>query len=131
MFNEKDLEFIFGTRGLGVNDIKKVNRYPLTNIGTDSEGNLIAEIAVAGFDKSELSIESKGNEIHITGEKSTMVNEVDINYVQKHISSEDFERILVLHDNYVGGDVTAKVENGLLTLKVTPKEPTKKLITID
>lgn len=126
MFTQRDLDFIFGT---GIAGTKKVNRYPLTNIAEDDEGNLIIEVAVAGFSKKEIDIEVKGNELHITGKKEALPS--DINYHQKHISTDDFERVLGLHEKFVGGDISATFKNGLLTIRVIPKEPTKKLIKID
>jgi len=124
MFTQRDLEFMFGPVSP-----KKVNRYPLTNIAEDDNGDLIIEIAVAGFSKKEIDIEVKGNELHVVGKKEALPT--DITYHQKHISTDDFERILGLHEKFVGGDISATFKNGLLTIRVIPKEPTKKLIKID
>lgn len=125
MLTQRDLEWFFGN---GIGSTEKVKRYPLTDIGTDENDNLIINVAIAGFDKDDIDIEIQGNELHISGtvEEPT----TDVKYVQKHISNNDFERILVLHENYIGGDIEAKVEKGILTIKIQSKEPARKLIEI-
>ena len=114
----------------------KVARYPLTNLGVDSDDNLHIEVAVAGFGKNDIELEQKGNYLIITGSKLNAVNESNdgedngIHYIQQHISSKDFERTIVLNENYVGGDIKADVANGILNIVVKPNEPTRKLIQI-
>jgi HSP20 family molecular chaperone IbpA len=57
-------------------------------------------------------------------------SETGVKYIQKHISSNSFRRIIILHDNYVGGDVQADMADGILNITVEPKEQAKKLIKI-
>ena len=123
MFTQRDLEWFFGPTSTG-----KVQRYPLTNIGTYEDETLLIELAIAGFDKNEVELELKGNQLHVIGKKEALPS--DIKYIQQHISDTNFERILVLHENYVGGDIKANFKNGILSITVTPKEPTRKLIAI-
>jgi HSP20 family protein len=109
----------------------KVNRYPLTNLGVDENDNsLIIEIAVAGFGKKDVKLDLKGNVLHIIGNKLKNLDEEKVNYIQRHISISEFERTIVLHDNYVGGDITANLEDGILTIKVSSKIPSVKEIPI-
>lgn len=107
---------------------QKIERYPLTNIGYDKEGLLIIEVAVAGFNKENIELEVKGNQLHITGTKSSET--CNISYLQKHISTNNFERVIVLHEDYVNGDVFASVYNGILTITVKPKETSKRIVNI-
>lgn len=125
MYNEiiKDLDWFFKTP-----DMPKVHRYPLTNLGIDKDDNLIFEIAIAGFTRDEIKIEQYGNKIIVKGSKREQNN--DIKYFQQHISASDFERIIVLHDKYVDGEITANMENGILTLKIKPSDKNYKLIEI-
>ena len=106
----------------------KVHRYPLTNLGIDKDDNLIIEIAIAGFTRDEIKIEQHGNKIIVKGSKREQNN--DIKYFQQRISTSDFERIIVLHDKYVDGEITANMENGILTLKIKPSNKNYKLIEI-
>lgn len=126
MFTQRDLDWLFGRTNSGV-----VARYPLTNIGFDADEVLYIDVAIAGFSKDEIQIEQKENKLYITGRKLTGSNEVT--YIQEHISKNDFERVIVLSENYVDGTITANVSNGLLIIQIEPelpKEPTKKLIQI-
>lgn len=121
-----ELDWIFKSSMQG----EKIPRYPLTNIGYDDEDNLFIEIAVAGFNKNDIKINLRGNEIHIIGEKKD-TNESNIRkYLQQHISTNNFERIIVLHELYVNGDIDAEFQNGILTIIVKPKESAKKEIKI-
>lgn len=108
----------------------QVARYPLTDLYVDKDNNLHIDVAIAGFKRENIEIELKGNQLHIIGIKTDFSNNPDNTYIQKHISSSDFKRIMVLHENYVGGEISANIEDGILSIKVIPKEPTRKLITI-
>lgn len=121
--NTRDLDWFFRPTFEG-----KVARYPLTNLGYDENKVLYIEVAVAGFGKDDIELEQKGNQLHISG-KMPEVDE-NVTYIQQHISASDFERIVVLHENYVGGDIQANVINGVLTITVRPKEQAKRLISI-
>jgi HSP20 family molecular chaperone IbpA len=127
MLNDRDLEWFFKTP---FSDQTKVARYPLTNLGVDEDKNLRIEVAVAGFSKDDIEVEVKGYNLVITGEKK-VEEESTINYLQQNISNTAFKRIVVMHDDYVGGDIDANVENGILTINVTPKEQQRKLISIN
>ncbi len=102
---------------------EKVQRYPLTNIGRDNNKNLIVEIACAGFDKSELTIETEENMIVIKGHH--VEGEKDISYIQNHISTSDFTRKIYMVPLYVGGEISATYKDGILTLVVKPNEERK------
>lgn len=122
----RDLEWFFRSPSMDT----KIARYPLTNLGIDKEKNLIIEVAIAGFGKDDVELELKGNQLHIRGKKDAAEESDEVNYIQKHISDTSFERIIVLHENYVGGYINAKVKDGILTVFVAPEEPQKKLIKI-
>lgn len=107
----------------------KVARYPLTNLGVDENNKLLIEVAIAGFNKNDVELELKGNQLFIRGTKTDVVDN-KIKYIQQHISSSSFERVIILHENYVGGDITAKFVDGILSINVEPKEQSKKLIAI-
>lgn len=123
LINEKDLDWFFK-----VLPTDKVTRYPLTNLGIDENGIFHIEIAVAGFDKRDINLEQKGNALHLSGTKEPVEN--TIKYMQRHISVTPFERSIILHDDYIGGKVDAKVENGICTITVQPKENAKYSIDI-
>ena len=123
----KDLDWM-----LESTETKKVRRYPLTNLGVDENETLVIEVAVAGFGPNDMDISTSGNELIIEGtnpeSENAQKNEID--YFQKHISSENFKRIIRLSDEYVQGEVFAKYTNGILTITVSKTEEPKKLIEI-
>jgi len=132
MLTQEDLQWLFGTASMGTRT-NKVTRYPLTNIGMMGEEKIAIKIACAGFKKDEIDLELKGNQLIITGTKDTEDTEdfePEINWIQEHISSDNFERILTLSENYVGGDIEAEMEDGIIDITITPKEPTRKLIQL-
>jgi len=121
----RDLDTLFDAPNGGT-----VQRYPLTDISYNKEsGDLQVEIACAGFGRDDLDIELVGNTLIITGIKEEVENE-NIEYVQKHISTKSFERKIKLHQDYVGGEVQAEYNDGLLTIKVKRQEQPKQLIEI-
>lgn len=113
-------------------DLKKIfNRdahYPSTDIIT-KDNNLIIDIAIPGFERDNIDIEIIGNELIISGENLEEIE--DKEYHQKQINRKQFERIIVLRKEYASGDVSAKLENGILTVTIKPKEEKRKSIFID
>lgn len=123
MLTNRDLEFIFGNK-FG----EKVNRYPLTNISVDDEETIIVEIAVAGFDKSEIEVEEIDNYILVKGSKDAEPS--DVEYIQKHISTDSFERKIILNEKYIGSESEVYLKNGLLTIIIKPIKKEKKKLRI-
>lgn len=101
----------------------KVQRYPLTNLGRDKDNNLVIEIACAGFGLDELSIQTEDNMIIIKGHHEEKTS--DVKYIQEHISSTDFVRKIYMIPLYVGGQISASLNNGILTIIVKPVEEKK------
>jgi len=120
----KDLEWL-----LDVPAGKEPRRYPLTNISYD-DNKVFVDVAVAGFGPDDIDIELEGDTLIITGEKSEEKFDEDRQFVQKHISSESFERKIKLHPDFVSGDISATYKNGILGISITKKEKPKKLISI-
>jgi HSP20 family protein len=119
-----DLDWIFETpRG-------KTTRYPLTNLYINDSGDVIVEIAAAGFDKDNIDVELIGDTLVITGKYEETEEEKKRDYIQKHISSSSFERKIRLHKDYLNGDIEAEYKNGLLRVIVKKKEQPRKLIEV-
>jgi len=118
----KDMGFIFD------NPEKEVKKYPLTDIATDSNDNLIINIAIAGFSKNDIDIELEGNLLIISGSKEKIVE--DLEYHQKYISSKDFSRNIELSKEYSDSEIDAEIKDGILKIKIPKAEKPKKLIEI-
>ena len=82
--------------------------FPKYNIQKNDDGTYVIELALAGFEKNDVSVNFSKGILSISGQKE----ENDHNYVQKNISNRNFE----IHF-HVSNEVEvkrAKMENGLL-----------------
>lgn len=124
--NDRDLDWFFRSPTMN----EKITRYPLTNLAMQGD-DLLIEVAIAGFSKDNIEIELKGNQLHISGIMDESEEDTDVKYIQRNISSTPFKRVIMLHDNYVGGEIKADVSNGILSLIVSPVEQHRKIIRIE
>jgi molecular chaperone IbpA len=106
------------------------SNYPPYNIIKESETIWKIEVAVAGFDESELDVEIVNNELIVTGAVNKE-NKVEAQYLHQGIAGRDFERTFALADNVeVKG---ASVKNGILTVTlehIVPESAKPKKIAI-
>ena len=94
--------------------------YPPYNI-IKYEGNQYAlEIAVAGFDISEIDIDIAGSNLTIAGEKKSTLPEGAV-YIHKGISTRSFKRTIPLGDHIVV--TNAVIKNGMLTINLEREIP--------
>jgi len=93
--------------------------YPPYNIEVTDEDEYQITMAVAGFTDDELSIESKQNELTVSGEKSG--SEDDRQFLHRGIATRSFERKFQLADHvFVKG---ARLEHGLLHIDLYRELP--------
>ena len=94
------------------------NSYPPYNIERTGDDAYTISMAVAGFEQSELNVETKENTLTISGVK----NKDDAkNYLYQGIAERNFERRFQLADHV---KVTnAKLENGLLHVDLVREIP--------
>ena len=106
------------------------SNYPPYNIIKESETIWKIEVAVAGFDESELDVEIINNELVVSGAVNKE-NKVETQYLHQGIAGRDFERTFALADNVeVKG---ASVKNGILTVTlehIVPESAKPKKIAI-
>jgi len=103
--------------------------YPPYNIESTGEDAYRITMAVAGFDQSELSIESKENALTISGVKN---KDQSKNFLYQGIAERNFERRFQLADHVKV--TSAKQQNGLLHVDLVREIPEAKkarLITIE
>ena len=93
--------------------------YPPYNIEVTDEDEYQITMAVAGFTDDELSIESKQNELTVSGEKAG--SEDDRQFLHRGIATRSFERKFQLADHvFVKG---ARLEHGLLHIELYRELP--------
>ena len=106
------------------------SNYPPYNIIKESETIWKIEVAVAGFDESELDVEIVNNELVVTGAVNKE-NKAEQQYLHQGIAGRDFERTFALAENVeVKG---AMVKNGILTVTlehIIPESAKPKKIAI-
>ena len=106
------------------------SNYPPYNIIKESETIWKIEVAVAGFDESELDVEIINNELVVSGAVNKE-NKAEQQYLHQGIAGRDFERTFALADNVeVKG---ASVKNGILTVTlehIVPESAKPKKIAI-
>lgn len=99
--------------------------YPPYNVIRYSEDEYTIEIAVAGFNEGDISIEVGNDQLKVTGKQVEVVNtDKPIEYVHRGISSRSFERVWTLaeHVEVIG----ARQENGILIIDLERKIPEEK-----
>jgi len=94
------------------------NSYPPYNIERTGDDAYRISMAVAGFDQSELTVETKENTLTISGVKS---KDESKNYLYHGIAERNFERRFQLAD-HVRVD-RANLENGLLHVDLVREIP--------
>ena len=101
---------------------EKPTTFPPHNIVKVDENNYLVELAVAGFDESEVTIEVLKNTLTIKGEKDL---DDTRNYLHRGIGTRTFKKTVTLAETVqVDG---ASLENGILTVKLVNIVPVEKL----
>jgi molecular chaperone IbpA len=89
--------------------------YPPYNVLKHSDDSFEVEVAVAGFDKSDISIEVDQDQLVIKGNSSK--DETGIEYLHRGLAARNFERAFTLADHIEVGD--AEIINGILRIQLT------------
>jgi molecular chaperone IbpA len=104
--------------------------YPPYNIIKSGENTYVIEVAVAGFEESELDVEVKDSELIVKGEKQSR-EEDGPEYLHQGIAYRNFLRTFALAENVeVQG---ASVKNGVLAVTlehIVPESAKPKKIAI-
>jgi molecular chaperone IbpA len=97
------------------------NNYPPHNILKTGENQYEIQIAVTGFEKSEISVTIEDNVLIVKGETQTPNESTEIVYLHRGLATRDFckEFPLAEHIEVVG----AETKNGMLTVKLIRNIP--------
>ena len=99
------------------------NNYPPHNILKTGENQYEIQIAVTGFEKSEISVTVESNVLTVTGEGQESVRHEDpeVVYLHRGLATRDFAKEFPLaeHIEVVG----AETKNGMLTIKLVRNVP--------
>jgi molecular chaperone IbpA len=115
-----------------LNAIQKTNSkvsYPPYNVVKFNDDEYLLDLAVAGFEKDEISVTVKDGSLIISGESNTSYDE-DM-YLYRGIATRKFTRSFALGE-FMEVD-EAEMENGILSIvikRLVPEEKKPKAITI-
>jgi molecular chaperone IbpA len=113
-----------------VNNLAPSANYPPCNVIKYSERQYCIEIAVAGFDKSDVSVFVDQDTLIVKG-KTTRIEESNIEYLYRGLASRSFEQTFTLAEHMVVS--SAAIENGILHIyisRIIPDSNTLKQIEI-
>lgn len=107
------------------NDVEKrfansvQTNYPPYNVLKHDDDHFEIEVAVAGFDREDITIEVDQNLLTIKG---TRLKEDDAGkYLHRGLAARDFERSFTLAEHMIVGE--AELTNGILSVKLTREVP--------
>lgn len=107
------------------NDVEKrfansvQTNYPPYNVLKHDDDHFEIEIAVAGFDREDVTISVDQNLLTIRGAR---LKDEDISkYLHRGLAARDFERSFTLAEHMTVGD--AELTNGILSVKLTREVP--------
>ena len=100
--------------------------YPPYNVIKHTDDQFSIELAVAGFNDGDITVEVESNQLTIKGEQTQCLDDLvrEIEYLHRGISARNFVRTFTLADHV---EVTnALVANGILTISLERKIPEEK-----
>ena len=101
-----------------------VLHFPPVNIIEKAAGYQL-EVAAPGFVKADFNVKLESNILTISTEKKETVNEATDKLIRKEFSYKAFKRSFTIDEKIDGENITAKYENGILTLELPKKDDQK------
>ena len=100
------------------------NGYPLTDIYKEEDGSQVIEMALAGFSKEDILINTEANKITISADGSKLKGQLAEN--RRRIAKRAFKKSFVDYHNTLDfGNSDATFENGLLRIVIPLREEVK------
>jgi len=99
--------------------VNSTTNYPPYNVIQRDENNFEIEIAVAGFDKEDITVAVDRDQLIIKGNRTK--DDDSEKYIHRGLAARDFERTFTLVDHVEVGD--AELTNGILRVKLTRVVP--------
>ena len=99
-------------------DLHDSTNYPPYNIVKNADDDFSVQLAVAGFDKTEISVTKEKNQLIIEGKKEV---DEELEYVHKGLASRSFKRSFTLADD-IKID-SAWCDNGILSVQLIREIP--------
>jgi len=106
------------------------NNYPPYNIVKTGDNTYKLEVAVTGFEKTEITVEVDNDQLIVKGQRAT-TDWPGESYLHRGLASRDFNRIWPLAEHIEVGD--ASIKNGVLTIdleRIVPESMKTRTISI-
>ena len=109
--------------------------YPKVNV-VNYDNSIEIDAAIPGLTKDDVNVEITDGVLTIQGTSAQRENVDDAQYLKREIKRSSFRRSFTLGDNLDSNNVSAKFDNGILTLsipKLVPDDvkPVTRKITIE
>jgi len=109
--------------------------YPKVNV-VNYDSSIEIDAAIPGLTKDDVNVEITDGVLTIQGTSAQRENVDDSQYLKRDIKRSSFRRSFTLGDNLDSSNVTARFDNGILTLsipKLVPDDvkPVTRKITIE
>lgn len=111
------------TKAVGVKPFQGT-AYPKVNVYEwDTKVGVIAEIP--GLSKKDLSVEVTDGVLTISGDKQNSFDVKDAKVVRRELKQSSFKRQFELGEELNGDNISAKFEDGILSIEIPKKTPEK------
>jgi molecular chaperone IbpA len=98
---------------------QSTTNYPPYNVIKHNDDSFEIEVAVAGFDREDITIEVDQAQLRIKGQRTEQ--DTEHQYLHRGLAARDFERTFTLAEHIIVGD--AELTNGILSVKLTRVVP--------
>lgn len=103
--------------------------YPPYNVVKEDSVSYRVEVALAGFEKKEISVYTENNKLFVEGQKELEdPTETGVEFIHRGLANRSFTRVWTISDDVEVKDVEMK--NGLLTVRlarIIPEHQKKKV----
>ena len=99
-------------------------RVPLCDMA-DRGDRYELQVEVPGIEKDKIDIKATGHSVEISAEKSEKTEEKRKDYIYSERSQRSFYRKIPVPEEIVPSKIDARMNNGILVVKLPKKNPTK------
>lgn len=117
----KDVLDLMNRVNQGSKNSKSV-KYDIYTRVTEDKEYLVFEVALPGYEKEDIKVNQKYNELFVKAEATEKELNEGEKYIVKGITKKDVKLRWQLGENYIDTPITAKFENGILYVLVEKKE---------
>jgi len=94
---------------------------PAVNV-IENEKNYMIEVAAPGMQKKDFHISTQDEQLVIAMEKNVEANKETFHYLRREFNYSSYKQAFVLPDDVMVEKITAKMEDGILTITLPKKE---------